>query len=392
MLPIPPRSSVHGSLRIASTTPQAEWLILTADLPGSLSLGLTLCTTKWQVQDVEVEASRPRTFPEPAAQWRSDPGVFDTTAILDQLVIDPSSTERGGGVFELAKRDSWLVPPTWIVVNKTTLTSNNQPTSPEALAALAFTYFPTAGSTLPILSLCSLYIDPPEGRLLSRLHAAVVQDIVQDQSRGGRMALALQALVSSTFALAYGDHIVQFDVASPAERVSEADVVRPLKARRFLPVVLGLVGLHVFLVASLLLAVVGLPPPFAAPGDHDDDHDGAFVLGAAWAAVAQVRGPETDAWLAFATAPIAGEREEEAGKDVGGDSAATGHHGRRRPPRDARVRTAITAAGQSRVLVGIGGASAGAGLRRREPWAAGRDGGFGEGGVVEEGLREMGVK
>ena len=118
---------------------------------------------------------------------------------------------------------------------------------------------------------------------MSRLHAVVFQDTIQDT---GSAALAIQTLITSLFSMSYYDHILQFDVPALADLATELAVTRPT-SRKFFAAVLTLVALHLVLVVCVTVLFLRRAK------------DG--LLGSSWAAVARVSGPATDQWLAVAS-------------------------------------------------------------------------------------------
>jgi hypothetical protein len=282
----------------------SEWITLLTDVSVA-SFSLTLCTFHPEVRIANITATRPRGATEAAASWKYGENKYYTEAIRAQLGV----TERilpfaDRGIFELAKKDSWLIPP-YPLAPESFIESLDM----DSILRAAMSGLPS-GAKYPdynnsdVFPAC-IFCDVP-GPSMSRLHAAVFQDTIQDT---GSAAWAIQALITSLFSMSYYDHIFQFDVAAPADLVTELVVTRPT-SRRFFTAVLAMVVLHLVLVAVMTALFVR----------RADDG----ILGGSWAAVARVSGPATDGWLAVA-------------------STAT----------DAEVSRGVDNAGQKHVLVGL---------------------------------------
>lgn len=165
------------------------------------------------------------------------------------------------------------------------------------------------------LSMCVYCADTTYGISLGSQLAPVPAAVFQGAMRAtnGNAALALQALMTTVLGLTYYDLTDRFDKSAAAEVKGTVEVDRPMYGA-FAVAVVALLVIHV-------LAVAGATAGFVLVR-------GESLLGGAWAAVAQVRGPEVDVWL----------EGEEAGR-----------------MRDSEVKRRMEEAGQAGVLMGIDG-------------------------------------
>lgn len=237
-------------------TSKGEWLTLETGVPG-FSLDVTLCSIQPAVQDTIIYAERLSPAQEPVALWDASVGLYKTEEIQARLV-------KSAGNFKLAKKDSWLVPPSWIYLNETYRVSNNPPSSPGMVSLYAFADFPMNGTRVMSLGICGYCCQG-----VSRLHAAVFQDIFP---RTGNVAIALQSLITSVFQMAYNDQMMHFDASKAASITSVVDVARPI-GHRFFTGVVALMLSHLLLVSCITVLFVTMAKD--------------SVLGSAWAAAAQ---------------------------------------------------------------------------------------------------------
>ncbi|KAJ4203416.1 hypothetical protein FSOLCH5_007722 [Fusarium solani] len=293
-------NNAGGDLKIKKTvTDKTEWTTLETDASG-LSFGMTLCSFSLEVQDTNITATRPHGAAEAAASWIASLSMYDTRAIQEQLGgTNPILPRVERGIFELAKKASWLEPPSMIVINDSYAESSPAPPADFSQIMLtAFNDLPgggghsidlfgTANNSSDVLEACEFC-----GMTMSRLHAAVFQGVIKDT---GSAAWAIQALVTSLFSMSYYDHFFQFDVPAPIDMETELAVTRPT-SWRFFGAVLATVALHLVLMA------------FATMWFLRRVEDG--LLGGSWAAVARVSGPATDGWLAVASTATDAEISE----------------------------------------------------------------------------------
>ncbi|KAH7216292.1 hypothetical protein DER44DRAFT_807266 [Fusarium oxysporum] len=227
---------------------KSEWTTLESDVKG-LSFVMTLCSFDPVVQDMNITATRTKGGAEPMARWLNSTSTYDTEAILAQLggTKDHLSYDDRG-IFKLAKKESWLTPPSIIDRGTYWESSPAPPADPYYILFGAFDGLPGGGGYLIDL------FGPDDsgdanGIRLNRLHGEVFKETIKAT---GSAAWAIQALVTSLYSMAYYDYIFQFDIPAPADLKAEQ------RAK-----------------------------------------DG--LIGGSWAAVARISGQPTDDWLAKAS-------------------------------------------------------------------------------------------
>ncbi|EXA34391.1 hypothetical protein FOVG_14373 [Fusarium oxysporum f. sp. pisi HDV247] len=227
---------------------KSEWTTLESDVKG-LSFVMTLCSFDPVVQDMNITATRTKGGAEPMARWLNSTSTYDTEAILAQLggTKDHLSYDDRG-IFKLAKKESWLTPPSIIDRGTYWESSPAPPADPYYILSGAFDGLPGGGGYLINL------FGPDDsgdanGIRLNRLHGEVFKETIKAT---GSAAWAIQALVTSLYSMAYYDYIFQFDIPAPADLKAEQ------RAK-----------------------------------------DG--LIGGSWAAVARISGQPTDDWLAKAS-------------------------------------------------------------------------------------------
>jgi len=268
-------------------------------------------------QDIHMRGARGFRHSEPLPLWRPEKAVYDVQSILDQLGIGkqiPLSLDPYGllarsyrGIFDM--RISQQQPP-----NATSFGTHGNSTSSSSAVGRNST-LPQQSFVMQALADLSLHaggasnLDPePDpnsnnvsenrgtlylcvyctdntygmsiGTQLSPVPAAIFQGALRLSS--GNAAVAVQALLTTALALTYYDLADRFDEPAPAEIKSWIQVDRPVD-QGFAIAVVVLLAVHMLAVAA---AVAG----FALAG-------GDSLLGSAWAAVRQVRGPQVDSWL-----------------------------------------------------------------------------------------------
>ncbi|KAH7210627.1 hypothetical protein BKA60DRAFT_639227 [Fusarium oxysporum] len=260
---------------------KSEWTTLESDVKG-LSFVMTLCSFDPVVQDMNITATRTKGGAEPMARWLNSTSTYDTEAILAQLggTKDHLSYDDRG-IFKLAKKESWLTPPSIIDRGTYWESSPAPPADPYYILFGAFDGLPGGGGYLINL------FGPDDsgdanGIRLNRLHGEVFKETIKAT---GSAAWAIQALVTSLYSMAYYDYIFQFDIPAPADLKAEQVVTRPVSIK-FLMVVLALLSLHLALMI------------FATLWFSQRAKDG--LIGGSWAAVARISGQPTDDWLAKA--------------------------------------------------------------------------------------------
>jgi hypothetical protein len=262
----------------------------------------TLCTLDPAAVPIDITASRSSTAAEPSATWLMARSRFDTTAIRASLgATQPPLSRASRAIFNLTLPASLAPPlaPNFILHNGIiSLTANS--TLPFWLGVLAAGELPFAApiglefnaeSFVRFCTNCEYGIPTSATNIKER--RSVLTDLFQDTLRdtGGNVAVALQAVLTGTAATLYYEYGGLFDATAAEVAIqSTALAQRPVR-RTFAMVVLALLGAHLVLVAAgcVLFALT--------PGDR--------ILGGAWAAVAQLRGPEVERW--FSVASINGE-------------------------------------------------------------------------------------
>ncbi|TXB97465.1 hypothetical protein FocTR4_00011038 [Fusarium oxysporum f. sp. cubense] len=227
---------------------KSEWTTLESDVKG-LSFVMTLCSFDPVVQDMNITATRTKGGAEPMARWLNSTSTYDTEAILAQLggTKDHLSYDDRG-IFKLAKKESWLTPPSVIDRGTYWESSPAPPADPYYILFGAFDGLPGGGGYL-INLFGSDDSGDANGIRLNRLHGEVFKETIKAT---GSAAWAIQALVTSLYSMAYYDYIFQFDIPAPADLKAEQ-----VRAK-----------------------------------------DG--LIGGSWAAVARISGQPTDDWLAKA--------------------------------------------------------------------------------------------
>lgn len=241
---------------------------------------------------LNVTASRAQTAPEPsAAQLPNGPG-FNISAVLNLLGAGSLSTALNDrGIFNLT---SW------------TPSSRNQnhPLRGQISESLA-----PPGSTIYWLhdtSHDSLLGASGLGRSFcgsdcvyealnkTANETSLPMHIFQTSFRStGNIAIALQAFLTTVLMASYYAFTDYFDIASPATVTLVVDVERPV-GKAFAILVFTILTLHLVLVIGIIFLF--------GQGRGED-----MALGGAWAAVSQIRGPETNKWLAVASRVRDGE-------------------------------------------------------------------------------------
>jgi len=290
-----------GTINITSqaTTPvrdgRSEWRTLKTNVDG-LYFVMTLCSMAPEARNTNITATRSHGVTEPQANWIGTEGTYDTRAVRTQLgITSPILPPRDRGIFSLAKKDSWLQAPYFVLVNYTNVTGWQMvppDTGNDSILKAAFRDLPAEASYFDLntfppsnvtddLAACG-YCEA--GSIsMSRAHAAVFQDTIRET---GSAAWAIQGLLTSLFGMSYYDHVFRFDVSAPANVATELAILRPT-SWTFFTVVVVLVVFHLCLVCLVMTV-------FLRSAEN-------AVLGGSWAAVARVSGPETDRWLATAS-------------------------------------------------------------------------------------------
>ncbi|KAK2668159.1 hypothetical protein RAB80_015539 [Fusarium oxysporum f. sp. vasinfectum] len=203
---------------------KSEWTTLESDVKG-LSFVMTLCSFDPVVQDMNITATRTKGGAEPMARWLNSTSTYDTEAILAQLggTKDHLSYDDRG-IFKLAKKESWLTPPSIIDRGTYWESSPAPPADPYYILSGAFDGLPGGGGYLINL------FGPDDsgdanGIRLNRLHGEVFKETIKAT---GSAAWAIQALVTSLYSMAYYDYIFQFDIPAPADLKAEQSASRNL--------------------------------------------------------------------------------------------------------------------------------------------------------------------
>ncbi|KAF5565083.1 hypothetical protein FPHYL_4407 [Fusarium phyllophilum] len=140
-------NNVGKNLRIETTVVQdkTEWTALESDVKG-LSFIMTLCSFDPVVQDMNITATRTKGRAEPMARWLNSTSTYDTEAIRAQLGGTKEHLSYDDrGIFRLAKKDSWLRPPSIIDHGTYWESSPAPPADPYYILSGAFDGLPGRG-------------------------------------------------------------------------------------------------------------------------------------------------------------------------------------------------------------------------------------------------------
>ncbi|KAF5232334.1 hypothetical protein FOXYS1_15801 [Fusarium oxysporum] len=226
------------------------------DEKESMTIQFTLCMTAFEAQEMEIDATRPVSFPpEPTILWDTSTASYDIRDVQRQLgagISRGSTTDRG--IFDLAPR-SW-----------------KRPNRSEFLSADTSAFSTTDG--LDAIGLDDMY--------RSELNAAQYSVLAYIATYTADPSLALQAYFTTLCALCYYDRIIMFDKAAPSSRISLVQVTRPLSWTAFI-IVAGVAVLHLLLVLLVIFI-------FCRSGSLSRIEN-------AWPCISQLLGPTTEGWI-----------------------------------------------------------------------------------------------
>ncbi|KAH7459081.1 hypothetical protein FOMA001_g20304 [Fusarium oxysporum f. sp. matthiolae] len=226
------------------------------DEKESMTIQFTLCMTAFEAQEMEIDATRPVSFPpEPTILWDTSTASYDIKDVQRQLgagISRDSTTDRG--IFDLAPR-SW-----------------KRPNRSEFLSVDTSAFSTTDG--LDAIGLDDMY--------RSELNAAQYSVLAYIATYTADPSLALQAYFTTLCALCYYDRIIMFDKAAPSSRISLVQVTRPLGWTAFI-IVAGVAVLHLLLVLLVIFI-------FCRSGSLSRIEN-------AWPCISQLLGPTTEGWI-----------------------------------------------------------------------------------------------
>ncbi|KAI3567769.1 hypothetical protein IWW34DRAFT_796858 [Fusarium oxysporum f. sp. albedinis] len=230
------------------------------DTSQSVNLQFTLCMTAFSAQDLEINATRPASFPpEPTVLWNTSTATYNSKDVLRQFGAGTSrdSTARRG-IFDLAPR-SWQWP--------------GQPGTDDFKKVDSGSFSTTDAIT---------WVASPDIWYRGRVNEAQYSIFTHMARSTANPALALQAYFTTLCAICYYERIIMFDTAAPSSRVSLIKVTRPLGWTAFI-IVASVVMLHLLLVLLAILI-------FRRSGNLSRIQN-------AWASISQLLGPTTESWI-----------------------------------------------------------------------------------------------
>ncbi|KAK7592047.1 hypothetical protein V3481_006682 [Fusarium oxysporum f. sp. vasinfectum] len=225
----------------------------------SVTLQFTLCMTAFGAQQLEINATRPASFPpEPTVLWNTSTATYNTKDVLRQFGAGTSrdSTSRRG-IFDLAPR-SWQWPEHPEVDGFDEVNSG---------------FFSTTAA---------IWVVSPDIWYRGLVNEAQYSIFAHIARSTANPALALQAYFTTLCAICYYERIIMFDTAAPSSRVSLVQVTRPLGWTAFI-IVASEVILHLLLVLLAILI-------FRRAGNLSQIQN-------AWASISQLLGPTTESWI-----------------------------------------------------------------------------------------------
>ncbi|KAK3329942.1 hypothetical protein B0H66DRAFT_41916 [Apodospora peruviana] len=282
-------TNAKDKLNVTNTHGSNEWLIAETNL--GTSLRMTLCVSDIVAQDTVIQASRPVAVPEPVPTWNPAKFVYDVDPILTQLNASQALLSRG--IFNLLPPSSGsFVRPLNVttIANDGTVVPAPDETVPQhtyviqAIVDLSDSVLGTNNPDGKGLSLCVYCVDGSSAHLFGTQLAPIPAAVFQGALRAtdGNAAVAMQALLTTALGMSYYDLVDRFDTGTVAKITALLEVDVPTDGR-FAVVVVVLLGLHLLLVAVVMVML------HTSKGDS--------LVGAAWDAVATVRGEEVDTWL-----------------------------------------------------------------------------------------------
>ncbi|KAJ9419390.1 hypothetical protein FOXG_19701 [Fusarium oxysporum f. sp. lycopersici 4287] len=233
------------------------------DTSESLSLQFTLCMTAFKAQQLEINATRPASFPpEPTVLWNTSTATYNTKDVLRQFGAGTSrdSTARRG-IFDLASRSwQWREQPILLAEG-------------DDFDEVWSGFFSTTAA---------IWVISPNPWYRGLVNEAQYSIFTHMARSTANPALALQAYFTTLCAICYYERIIMFDTAAPSSRVSLVQVTRPLGWTAFI-IVVSVVMLHLLLVLLAILI-------FRRAGNLSRIQN-------AWASISQLLGPTTESWI-----------------------------------------------------------------------------------------------